>query len=352
MASRAGIGYIGGDDGKAQAASSFKGGPGFAELIMEWENFRRSDNIEDRRDGGGGFDGGGGSGGGGMVGGAGGLGLGTIVVLGIIGYALGIDPRTLINGAEMVNNARNGGQVQQSNGQASGYGGQTGAAPRAQTGAPHDQLGQFAAAILGETEDTWSRVLPEQTGIRYQPVNLVLYRGQTRSACGGARAAMGPFYCPIDKKVYLDLGFFSDMKQKLGGGGDFAYAYVIAHEIGHHVQDQLGTLNKYQSLEQRVDVRQRNAISVRIELQADCFAGVWAANANRKDNFIQQGDVEKAVATAKAIGDDKLQESTQGTIVPDSFTHGSSAQRVRWLQAGLDSGKISSCDTFAGNDVR
>ncbi len=154
-------------------------------------------------------------------------------------------------------------------------------------------MGQFAAAILGETEDTWSRVLPEQTGIKYQPVHLVLYSGQTRSACGGARSAMGPFYCPIDKKVYLDLSFFAEMKKKLGGGGDFAYAYVIAHEIGHHVQDQLGTLSKMQGAEQRVSGPQRNAISVKIELQADCFAGVWAANSDQKDHFLQPGDVEK-----------------------------------------------------------
>ena len=308
---------------------------------MEWDNFRRSDNVEDRRD-----DSGGGSGGGGLIGGAGGLGLGTIVVLGLISYAFGIDPRVLINGAEMVNNARNGGgQYQQQTG---GYTGSDRRTQRAGTGAPKDQMGQFASAILGETEDTWSRVLPDQTGTQYKPVDLVLYRGQTRSACGGARSAMGPFYCPVDKKVYLDLSFFAEMKQKLGGGGDFAYAYVIAHEIGHHVQDLLGTLGKYQSLEQRVSTRQRNAISVRIELQADCFAGVWAANANKKDNFIQPGDVEKAVNTATAIGDDKLQQSSQGTIVPDSFTHGSSAQRVHWLQAGLNSGKVSSCNTFAG----
>ena len=280
--------------------------------------------------------------------GAGGLGLGTIVVLGLIGWALGIDPRVLINGAEMVEGGRQGGpatgqvQAPYRNGReqdARGVG---------RSGAPRDQLGQFAAAILGETEDTWSRVLPEQTGIKYQPVHLVLYSGQTRSACGGARSAMGPFYCPIDKKVYLDLSFFAQMKQKLGGGGDFAYAYVISHEIGHHVQDLLGTLGKVQAAEQRSGTTQRNALSQRIELQADCFAGVWTANANRKDNFLQPGDVEKAVNTAQAIGDDTLQERSQGYAVPDSFTHGSSAQRVRWLKTGLDSGKVSACDTFAG----
>ena len=314
---------------------------------MEWENFRRSDNIEDRRDdSGGGFDSGGG--GGGMIGGAGGLGLGTIVVLGLIGWAVGIDPRVLINGAEMVNNVHNGGQYQTSQYGQSDDGSAAQPARHSQAGTPKDQMGQFASAILGETEDTWARVLPAQTGVQYKPVDLVLYRGQPRSACGGARSAMGPFYCPLDKKVYLDLSFFAEMKQKLGGGGDFAYAYVISHEIGHHVQDLLGTLGRVQGLEQRVSSEQRNALSVKIELQADCFAGVWAANANKKDNFIQPGDVEKAVNTARAIGDDKLQESARGYVVPDSFTHGSSAQRAHWLQTGLDSGKVSACDTGLG----
>ena len=309
---------------------------------MEWDNFRRSDNVEDRRgdDAGGGFDGGGG---GGIGGGAGGLGLGTVVILGLIGWYFGIDPRVLINGAEMVNNARNGGQIQQTQ--------QYQQAPQrqAQSGTPKDQLGQFAAAVLGETEDTWSRVLPAQKGIKYQPVNLVLYSGRTRSGCGGAQSQMGPFYCPVDKKVYLDLSFFREMQQKLGGGGDFAYAYVIAHEIGHHIQDQLGILGKAQAAEQRADSTERNAISVKIELMADCLAGVWAANANQKDHFLQDGDVEKAVNTATAIGDDRLQQESRGTVMPDSFTHGSSAQRVRWLKAGLGSGQIDSCNTFASD---
>ena len=157
---------------------------------------------------------------------------------------------------------------------------------------------------------------------------------------------MGPFYCPVDQKVYLDLSFFREMKDKLGGGGDFAYAYVIAHEIGHHIQDQLGILGKVQSAEQRVGATERNAMSVKIELMADCLAGVWAANANKKDNFIQAGDIEKAVNTAQAIGDDKLQQASRGYATPDSFTHGTSAQRVSWLQKGLQSGQIDSCNTF------
>ena len=306
---------------------------------MEWDNFRRSDNIEDRRGNDGGLADSGGSGGGGMVGG-GGLGLGAIVLIFIVSYFLGIDPRVLINGAEQVGGTRNGYQSQQTARQ-----GQPQQGPHA--GTPGDAMGQFVAAILGETEDTWSRVLPEQKGIRYQPVDLVLYAGRTRSGCGGAQAQMGPFYCPVDKKVYLDLSFFREMKQTLGGGGDFAYAYVIAHEIGHHIQDQLGILGKVQSAEQRASGTQRNALSVKLELMADCLAGVWAANANKKDRFIQAGDVDKAVNTARAIGDDTLQEAARGAVVPDSFTHGSSAQRTRWLQTGLRSGMIDSCNTFA-----
>lgn len=295
---------------------------------MEWENFRRSDNIEDRRDdpgGDGGFP---------IGGGAGGLGLGTIVVLGLVGYFLGIDPRLLINGAQMVNNARQGGQQQTYE-------------QHAKVGAPKDKMGDFVAAVLAETEDTWARVLPEQKGIQYQPVRLVLFRNSTRSACGSANAQTGPFYCPSDKKVYLDLSFFNEMKQRLGGGGDFAYAYVIAHEIGHHIQDQLGILGKVQAAEQRASETQRNSLSVRIELMADCLAGVWAANANKKDNFLREGDVDKAINTAAAIGDDRLQQQSRGYATPDSFTHGSSAQRIAWLNTGLKSGQIDSCNTFA-----
>jgi predicted metalloprotease len=307
---------------------------------MRWEDFRRSDNVEDRRDEDGSI-----SPGGGMpnFGGAGGLGLGTVVVLGLVGWALGIDPRILIGGAEMVQNARNGGQYSNTYTQQPSSQGTTG-----HTGTPNDQIGQFVAAILAQTEDVWSTVLPAQKGIKYIPPHLVLYNGTTRSGCGGARAAMGPFYCPVDQKVYLDTSFFRDMKQKYGGGGDFAYAYVIAHEIGHHVQDQLGILGKVQAAQQSAfNSAQSNGLSVRIELMADCLAGVWAANAQAKYHVIEQGDVEKAIATAQAIGDDRLQQATRGYAVPDSFTHGSSTQRVKWFNIGLNSGKIDSCNTFA-----
>jgi len=298
---------------------------------MRWEDYRRSDNIEDRRSDA--YGGGGGS----MLGGTGNLGLGAIIVLGLIGWALGIDPRLLIGGAEMVNGMRHSDQISRSAPQ-----------QQRQTGTPSDQMGQFVAAVLAENEDVWSEILPSQKGLSYVKPKLVLYSGATNSGCGGARASMGPFYCPNDQKVYLDTAFFRDMQQRLGGGGDFAYAYVIAHEIGHHVQNLLGILPKVQAAQARASSKgQANALSVRVELMADCLAGVWAANADRKYRILQPGDIEKAVATAQAIGDDRLQKSTQGYAVPDSFTHGTSAQRQQWLSRGLKSGEIDSCNTFA-----
>jgi predicted metalloprotease len=213
---------------------------------------------------------------------------------------------------------------------------------------PTDDTGRFVSAILAQTEDVWNEILPAQKGIKYTAPRLVLFNGQTGSACGRAQSAMGPFYCPLDQRVYLDTSFFNDMKRKLGGGGDFAYAYVIAHEIGHHVENQLGILSRAQRAQQQSgDKADANRISVRIELMADCLAGVWAANADRKWKILEQGDIEKAINTAQAIGDDRLQQSSRGSIVPDSFTHGSSAQRVQWLQRGLQSGQIDSCNTFA-----
>jgi uncharacterized protein len=303
---------------------------------MQWEDARRSDNIEDLR---------GDSGGGGGFGipvGGGGLGIGAIIVLALIGYATGIDPRILIGGAEQItNHGQSYGQNYQ----------QQYDQPRqrqAQTqGAPKDQMGDFVAAVLGETEDVWSQVLPAQKNVNYVAPRLVLYNRVTRSGCGQAQSAMGPFYCPVDRKVYLDLSFFNDMKQKLGGGGDFAYAYVIAHEIGHHVQNLLGILPKVHEAQEQGDEAQSNALSVKLELQADCLAGVWAANADQKWHVLEQGDVQKALNTAAAIGDDRLQEASQGYAVPDSFTHGSSAQRQQWLTTGLKSGKVDSCNTFA-----
>ncbi|MBI1869328.1 MAG: neutral zinc metallopeptidase [Methylocystis sp.] len=301
---------------------------------MRWEDFRRSDNIEDRR-GEDYADAGGGS----MLGGAGHLGLGATVILGIIGYALGINPAVLIGGAEMLTHMRDGGsQI---------------ATPREdrQTrharGAPGDRTGQFVAAVLAENEDVWSQVLPGQKNIRFTPPKLVLFDGATSSGCGSAQSAMGPFYCPLDQKIYLDTSFFRDMRSRFGGGGDFAYAYVISHEMGHHIQNQIGILPKVHRAQQAASSRaDANALSMRLELMADCLAGVWAANANQRWRIIEQGDIEKAVATAQAIGDDRLQKTSRGYAVPDSFTHGSSTQRVGWLQTGLRSGQIDSCDTF------
>ena len=284
---------------------------------MEYENMPESSNIEDRR-----------GQGGGMVG-AGGLGLVGIIVVFAISYFTGISPQVLISGAEMM------GVGQQS------------APPQTAPVDPNDPTRKFLARVVGGTEGVWSEVLPAQTGVQYQPATLVIYDGATRSGCGGAQAAMGPFYCPIDKKVYLDTSFFRDMKTKYGGGGDFAYSYVVAHEIGHHVQDLLGILDKVDNLKQRVSQTQANALSVRIELQADCLAGVWANHANAKWKILDPGDIEKALATAAAIGDDRLQTAARGYAVPDSFTHGSSAQRQKWLTAGLKSGDINSCNTFS-----
>ncbi|MDX7951057.1 neutral zinc metallopeptidase [Lichenihabitans sp. Uapishka_5] len=304
---------------------------------MEWEQSRRSDNIEDVR----GQGGGGGGGGGGMAIGGGGLGIGAIIVLALIGYATGIDPRILIGGAEQVVNH---GQTQQ---QPDTDQRQTQQAQGQAAGAPKDQMADFVAAVLGETEDVWSQVLPAQKGVQYQAPKLVLFSGVTRSGCGQAQSAMGPFYCPTDRKVYLDMAFFNDMKRKLGGGGDFAYAYVVAHEIGHHVQNLLGLLPKVHEAMENADEARANQLSVRLELQADCYAGVWAANADQKYHILQDGDVDKALNTAEAIGDDRLQKSSRGYATPDSFTHGSSAQRKQWLETGLKTGKVDACNTFA-----
>ena len=284
---------------------------------MEYENMPSSSNIEDRR----------GQGGGAV--GAGGLGIGAIIVIFAISYFTGISPQVLIGGAEMI-----------------GVGQQSAPAQSAPVD-PNDPTRQFLSKVVGGTEAVWSEVLPAQTGVQYRPATLVIYDGVTRSGCGGAQAAMGPFYCPIDKKVYLDTSFFRDMQTKFGGGGDFAYSYVVAHEIGHHVQDLLGILDKVDNIKQQVSQTQANGYSVRVELQADCLAGVWANHANEKWQILQPGDIEKALATAQAIGDDRLQTAARGYAVPDSFTHGSSAQRQKWLTAGLKSGEINSCNTFS-----
>ncbi len=275
-------------------------------------------------------------GGGGLVRG-GGLGIGAVMVLTLVGWALGIDPRLLIGGAEMVAGG-GGGYVQREQ-------------PRGQGGTPQDEGGRFVAAILGNTEDVWREQLPKQVNRKYVDPKLVIFSGGTRSGCGAAQSAMGPFYCPLDQTVYIDLEFFNDMRTKFRAGGDFAFAYVIAHEVGHHVENVLGILPRVQERQREVSQTEANRLSVRVELMADCLAGVWAHHSNQRWRSIEEGDVEEAVRAAEAIGDDRLQKQSGGRVVPDSFTHGSSEQRVRWLMTGLRSGQISSCDTFAARQL-
>ncbi|MDQ0391670.1 KPN_02809 family neutral zinc metallopeptidase [Labrys monachus] len=306
---------------------------------MKLDDFRSSDNVEDRR----GSDGG--SGGGGFPIGRGGLGIGGIVIVLLISYFTGINPATLINGYETVNG---GGQTVT----------QQQTRPASQVGGPNDPSGQFVRKVLGSTEDTWTEIFKEQNaGRAYTPTALVLFSGATRSACGTAQSAMGPFYCPNDKKVYLDTEFFDEMRNRFNacpaaqGACAFAQAYVIAHEVGHHVQDLLGILSQVHQAQQQASESGANALSVRLELQADCLAGVWANRTQRDFKFIEQGDVEAALQTANAIGDDMLQKKARGYVVPDSFTHGTSAQRQRWFSAGLQSGTMSSCNTFRAQQL-
>ncbi len=297
---------------------------------MRLDELPRSDNIEDRRgDGSGRF----------PTGRAGGLGIGTIIILGLVGWALGINPLYLINGAEVLSGG--GGSPQQSR-----------PAPgNTRTETPSDQMGQFVSAVLGSTEVQWKEIFA-RAGTTYQAPTLVMFSGATRSACGFAQSAMGPFYCPNDQKVYLDTSFFQDLETRFHGcdtgskSCQFAQAYVIAHEIGHHVQNLLGILPKVQKAKRGMDKVEANQLQVRVELQADCLAGVWANHAEEKWRFIEPGDVESAMRTAAAIGDDRLQRQTQGYVVPDAFTHGSSEQRTRWFTTGLKSGEVASCDTF------
>jgi len=283
---------------------------------MRYDDLRESSNIEDRR---------------GMSGVArGGIGIGAAIVLTLLGWATGIDPSVLLGEAERVTG-----------------GGQTYQSQQGRQGAPTDQIGNFVARVLGETEDVWTEILPAQAGRQYRKPVLVLYSGITSSGCGTAQSAMGPFYCPVDRKLYLDISFFQDMRSKLGGGGTFAYAYVIAHEVAHHIQNLTGLLPKVQDAERRSDPARANALSVKTELMADCLAGVWAHHMNKRHANIDENDLRQAVSTASAIGDDRLQKASRGYAVPDSFTHGSSAQRVRWLSTGLRAGTVQACDTFA-----
>jgi predicted metalloprotease len=297
---------------------------------MRWEDYRKSDNIEDRR-----ADGGPGGGIGlpipmGRAGG--GLGIGGLIILGLLAWFFGVDPRIVVGIDEVLNNP----QIQQ----------RGPVQPSGKQGAPSDDLGKFVAATLAQTEDVWRQVFAE-AGRRYEEPRLVMFSGITRSACGTAQSAMGPFYCPLDRRVYLDTSFFRDLSQRFRAPGEFAAAYVIAHEVGHHVQNILGILPRVQQQRQAVGRAESNALSVRTELQADCFAGVWAHFADSKLKTLEPGDIEKALAAASAIGDDRLQRQSQGTVVPESFTHGSSQQRMTWFMNGVKSGSVEKCNTFA-----
>ncbi len=304
---------------------------------MRWEDFRQSDNVEDYRG-----SSGGGGGGFGLPGGAGGLGIGTVVVLGLLGWALGIDPRLLISGVEMLQGGGPGHYRE---------------APRLPRGpAPTDETGRFIRAVLGDTEDRWKEIF-EKSGKQYPAPHLALFNGEMPSACGRAQAAMGPFYCPTDQKVYLDTSFFRDLEVRFKGcetgsrACRFAQAYVIAHEVGHHVQMVLGVLPKVQQMQRGMSRPEANALQVRVELQADCFAGLWAYHSNQKWRTIDQSDIDAALRTAAAIGDDRLQRQAQGRVVPESFTHGSSEQRKRWFSTGFKNGSISGCNTFKSSEL-
>ena len=286
---------------------------------MRLDELPKSQRVEDRR---------------GMTAGrAGGMGIGTVVVLCLIGWGLGIDPSVLIGGASQLSG---GSQTQQQQGL---------------TGTPSDETGRFISAVLGSTEEVWTGVMA-QHGEIYKPPTLVMFSKATQSGCGFAQSAMGPFYCPNDQKVYLDTSFFQDLERRFGACDvgsktcQFAQAYVIAHEIGHHIQNQLGLLPQVQQKQRAMGQAEANSLQVRVELQADCLAGAWANRAQAKWQFIEAGDVEAAMQTASAIGDDRLQHQAQGRVVPDSFTHGTSAQRTRWFMTGLKSGDVSSCNTF------
>jgi uncharacterized protein len=295
---------------------------------MKWEGNRESDNIEDARAGGG-------AGGGGIsLGGGRGVGLGSIVVALLAGWAFGINPMTVLGLLS---------------------GGGNGASPAAQQ-APaakppaDDKLARFVSVVLADTEDVWREQF-RQMNAQYKEPKLRLFRGSEVTACGRGESAMGPFYCPGDHKVYIDLGFYETMRTRLGAPGDFAQAYVIAHEVGHHVQNLMGISGKVDAMRGRVSEAKQNALSVRLELQADCFAGVWAYHANNARKILEQGDVEEALNAASQIGDDTLQRKSSGTVQPETFTHGTSAQRVRWFKQGLESGDVKQCNTFEARGV-
>jgi uncharacterized protein len=282
---------------------------------MRWQMGRRSDNIEDQR--------GMPVGRGAVVGG----GIGTVVLV-LLALWFGVDPSVVLQGADP------------------GDSRSAPSAPQQRAPAGDEPLRDFVSVILADTEDTWTELF-RQMGRQYQAPHLVLFSGAIKSACGFAEAAVGPFYCPGDRKVYIDLSFYRDLRDKIGAPGDFAQAYVIAHEVGHHVQNLLGIAGRIQEAQGKRSRTDANALQVKMELQADCLAGVWANNAQRSRQILESGDIEEGLNAAAAIGDDRLQRQAQGRVVPESFTHGSSAQRVRWFKRGIETGDPGQCDTFA-----
>ncbi len=284
---------------------------------MRLDDFKPSSNVEDRR-------------GMNFPGGGGGLGIGTVIVVGLLGWALGINPMTLLGGLEALQGS---GQQQTTQGR---------------KGPPDDQVAQFAAKVLATTEQVWTDQFRQQ-GRTYTKPTMVLFSGRVQSACGDASAAVGPFYCPVDQKIYLDLDFFKELATRFGAPGDFASAYVIAHEVGHHVQNLIGILPKLQQAQRNAATqREANGISVRSELMADCLAGVWANHANANYRVLEPGDVDEGMKAAAAVGDDRLQRQATGTVVRDNFTHGSSQQRVTWFMRGLKAGNMNQCNTLQG----
>ena len=296
---------------------------------MRWGDMRESENVEDRTGmpgGGGGF----------PLGGGMRLGLGSIVIILIGSWLFGINPLEMLG-------LLSGGPPPAPQQSAPGYGPQPRPGAPAQS-APKSQDAEFSARVLGDTEDVWSAVF-KAAGSRYDPPKLVLFRGGVRTACGSASAAVGPFYCPGDRSLYLDTAFFQELHNRFGAPGDFAQAYVIAHEVGHHVQNLLGTMRQFDAQSERLDERGRNALSVRLELQADCYAGVWGFFAQKR-NLLEAGDMEEGLRAAAAVGDDQIQKRMQGYTAPESFTHGSAQQRMRWFKTGFDSGDLRNCNTF------
>jgi predicted metalloprotease len=299
---------------------------------MRTEDFRPSGNVEDDRQLS--------ASRGGIPGGKGGLGIGVVIIIFLVSWLLGIDPSVLFNGAQLL--------------VGDGATSQTGQAPPVTAGTPTDATGRFVALVLGDTEDRWTEIFMA-AGRTYHPPKLRLFAGSEPGGCGLAQAAMGPFYCPRDQRIYLDTSFFDDLQNKFGGCSNsnackFSEAYVIAHEVGHHVQDELGILPRVTQAQQASSSKaEANRLQVRVELQADCYAGVWANRAQQKHNFLDPGDVDQALQTASAIGDDRLQKETQGYVAPDSFTHGTSEQRKRWFSVGFNRGQVPACDTFSAN---